>query len=246
MATTNPKNSPPTILKQERLKGRPICPPHVPVLRFSPVAWAKLLYMRDFGETEVGGFGISVAGDPLLIVDVEFVKQTCTAVSVVFDDAAVAEFFDRQVDRGLRPEQFARVWVHTHPGRCPQPSVVDEKTFARVFGRSDWALMFILAQGGKSYSRLRFNIGPGGALETNAEVDFSRPFPASTEAAWAAEYRENVFWPAPRNSSDAAYGRDEVPCAHDNWFYVRDEPLVDEPATDFLLPTINRIPTLYD
>ena len=29
-----------------------------PTLRFSPYAWAKLLFLRDLGETEVGGFGI--------------------------------------------------------------------------------------------------------------------------------------------------------------------------------------------
>ena len=30
-------------------------------LRFSPTAWAKLLYLRDFGRTEVGGFGIATS-----------------------------------------------------------------------------------------------------------------------------------------------------------------------------------------
>ena len=29
-----------------------------PTLWFSPTAWAKLLYLRDLGDTEVGGFGI--------------------------------------------------------------------------------------------------------------------------------------------------------------------------------------------
>jgi hypothetical protein len=29
------------------------------VLRFSPTAWAKLLYFRDRGETEIGGFGVT-------------------------------------------------------------------------------------------------------------------------------------------------------------------------------------------
>ena len=28
-----------------------------PVLRFSPTAWAKLLFLRDAGDTEIGGFG---------------------------------------------------------------------------------------------------------------------------------------------------------------------------------------------
>ncbi len=32
-----------------------------PTLRLSPTAWAKLLFLRDLGETEVGGFGIAAA-----------------------------------------------------------------------------------------------------------------------------------------------------------------------------------------
>ena len=32
-------------------------------LRFSPTAWAKLLYLRDKSPNEVGGFGISAPDD---------------------------------------------------------------------------------------------------------------------------------------------------------------------------------------
>ncbi len=42
----------------------------IPVLRFSPTAWAKLLFLRDSGETEVGGFGIAASDDLLLVEDV--------------------------------------------------------------------------------------------------------------------------------------------------------------------------------
>ena len=61
-------------------------------------------------------------------------------MSVAFEDEAVADFFDQQVDRGLRPAQFARIWVHTHPGGWPEPSLTDEETFQKVFGRTDWAV----------------------------------------------------------------------------------------------------------
>ena len=88
----------------------------LPALRFSPTAWAKLLYLREADESEIGGFGISAEDDLAYIEDVKLVRQSCTTVSVVFDDRAVADFFDEQIDRGLRPERFARVWVHTHPG----------------------------------------------------------------------------------------------------------------------------------
>src|SRR5690242_8634980 len=69
-----------------------------PRLRFSPTAWAKLLYLRDRGRSEVGGFGISSANDLLLIEDVRLIQQHCTPTYVEFEDAAVADFFDQQID----------------------------------------------------------------------------------------------------------------------------------------------------
>ena len=56
--------------------------PRTPCLRFSPTAWAKILFMRDAGETEVGGFAISAADDLLLIEDVQLVRQVCDVASV--------------------------------------------------------------------------------------------------------------------------------------------------------------------
>lgn len=166
------------------------------VLRFSPYAWAKLWWFCQRGapdhQTEIGGFGIAAAEDPLLIEDFVTVKQTVSCVSVAFDDEAVAEFFDRQVDLGLRPQQFARVWLHTHPGSSPNPSAVDEETFARVFGTCDWAVMFILAEKGPTYARLRFNVGPGGQTRLVVKIDWSRPFPAADQPAWEAEYQANI------------------------------------------------------
>jgi len=80
-----------------------------PSLRFSPTAWAKLVFLRDCGDTEVGGFGISDRDDPLFVEEFRLVRQHCTAVSVAFDDEAIADYFDEQVDLGRRPEQFARL-----------------------------------------------------------------------------------------------------------------------------------------
>ena len=165
-------------------------------LRFSPTAWAKLLCLRDLGDTEIGGFGISAADDLLFVEDVQLVAQACTWVHVEFNDDAVADFFDRQVDAGVRPERFGRIWVHTHPGNSPDPSLTDEATFARVFGRSDWAVMFILARGGQTYARLRYNVGPGADLKLPVEVDYGRPFAGSSCDAWDNEYDANVRVPA--------------------------------------------------
>ena len=163
-----------------------------PILRFSPTAWAKLLFLRDYGETEVGGFAIASQEDLLLIEDVQLVKQVCSWAHVAFDDSSVADFFDQQVDTGRKPEQFARIWLHTHPGDCPLPSMTDEETFERVFGRAEWALMFILAQGGKTFARLRFNVGPGVSLNVRVRIDYTRPFDGCELAEWEQAYLANV------------------------------------------------------
>ena len=104
----------------------------------------------------------------------------------------MADFFDGEVDAGRKPEEFGRLWLHTHPGRSAQPSETDERTFARCFGNADWSVMFVLAGGGQTYARLRFGVGPGGAWEIPVEVDFHRPFPATDQAAWEQEYAEAV------------------------------------------------------
>jgi len=166
--------------------------PRSPCLRLNPTAWAKLLYLRDMGDTEVGGFGISAADNLLYVEDIQLVRQTCDMASVAFEDQSVADFFDRQVDAGLQPCHVGRIWTHTHPGSCPQPSMTDEETFARVFGRTDWAVMFILARGGQSYARLQFHVGPGGGMQIPVEVDYRRAFKASDHAAWGEEYAANV------------------------------------------------------
>jgi proteasome lid subunit RPN8/RPN11 len=184
---SQPKTRPPTPKARRTTQSS-----ERPTLRFTPTAWAKLAFLRDAGPTEIGGFGISTRDDLLLVEDVQLVAQSCDWASVAFEDAAVAEFFDAQVDAGRQPATFARVWVHTHPGNSPQPSLTDEETFARAFGDCDWAVMFILARGGSSYARLHFGVGPRGALEIPVVVDYSGEFPASGWAAWLAEYEACV------------------------------------------------------
>jgi hypothetical protein len=150
------------------------------------------LFLRDAGETEIGAFGLSRPGDLLYVEDLLLIEQETGPASVVFDDLAVAEFFEQQIDAGRHPSEFSRVWIHTHPGSSPTPSFIDEETFARVFGRCDWAVMAILARGGASYARLNWNTPPGGAWRIPAEVDFSGPFAGSDELAWQAEYERCV------------------------------------------------------
>jgi proteasome lid subunit RPN8/RPN11 len=164
----------------------------LPVLRFTPYVWAKLAWFCRRGEEEIGGFGVTDSGDALLVKDFVTVRQEVTPASVVFDDVSVAEHFERQVDLGRTPEQFARIWLHTHPGCSPVPSAIDEECFARVFGRCRWAVMFILAREGAVYARLRFDVGPRGQVRIPVRVDYGEPFAGSDEVAWEAEHGLNV------------------------------------------------------
>jgi hypothetical protein len=165
---------------------------HPPPLRITPYAWRKLLFLRDLGPTEVGGFGISSRDDLLLVEDIALVRQLCSPVTVKSEDDAVADHFDRYVDRGYQIEQFGRIWVHTHPGDSASPSNTDEETLGRCFGGNPWAVMFILAKGGETYARLALNDGPGAELMLPVEIDLSQPFGASQETTWEQEYVESV------------------------------------------------------
>lgn len=172
--------------------------PSQTTLRFSPTAWAKLLYMRDRSPNEVGGFGITAPDDLLYVTEFFTVKQEVTCVTVKFDDEAVSKFFDEQVDLGRKPEQFARIWLHTHPGDSPEPSSTDDETFKRVFGNCQWAIMAIVARDDSTYARLSFNVGPGSQILIPTEVDYSRDFGPSDQECWDVEYEidvKAVEWP---------------------------------------------------
>ena len=167
------------------------------------------MFFLHAGESEVGGFGVCSAHGPLYVQDFVTVRQLVTPMSVEFVDAAVADYFDRCVDAGLRPERFGRIWCHTHPGDSPTPSVTDEKTFARVFGGCDWAVMFIVSRTHRTYARLSFAAGPGGDVLLDVAVDWQfwphllLELPEQLQnpmLAWAQEYEQNIHsaWPTDR------------------------------------------------
>ena len=150
------------------------------------------MHLRDFGPTEIGGFGITDLDDPLFVIDFAMARQVCTPVSVDFDEDAIADFVDEQVDLGRSPAECLRIWIHTHPGECPRPSMTDEETFDRVFGEADWSVMFILARGGATYGRLQSRVGPHVHQRIGPRVDFHQEFYGSDHEVWAAEYAANV------------------------------------------------------
>lgn len=172
-----------------------------PRLVFAPLAFLKLLYCCHAGDTEVGGFAITAKDDPLYIEEFVTVRQKTSLATVEFDDDAVADFQEQCVDRGLAHQHFMRIWLHTHPGASAEPSGTDEDTFARVFGRCDWAVMFILSRTQETYARLSFHVGPGAAVQIPVSVDW-RAWPALASApafslgevvaAWQKEFAANI------------------------------------------------------
>ena len=186
---------------------RPRQPGH-PELTFSLQAWLKLQYLCHQGPTEVGAFGISHSDRLLSVEDLVLVRQHCSEVSVEFEDEAVADFFDEQIDDGRRPDQFGRIWLHTHPGDSPHPSSLDEETFNRAFGRCDWAVMFILARGGETFCRLCVNTAPSppgtgtsaSRLSLNSSIPVRVNYGTFSDSdlllpveTWREEYEDNVL-----------------------------------------------------
>jgi len=185
-------------------------------------------------HVEVGGFGISAADDLLYIEDFLTVKQMVTAVTVEFDDDAVADHVDHCVDAGIIPARCTRAWVHT-PAGSPQPSSIDEETFRRIFGQNDWALMVIVARGGASYVRLAFTAGPGGHVEIPLEVDWERFAQDLLEnegkldelfSSWMDEYGRNIhrrpeLWIPDVDVTTPAGSRVVLP-PHDAWDMLDD------------------------
>jgi hypothetical protein len=98
--------------------------------------------MRDMTDNEVGGFGITKSDDLLFVMDLILVRQKVTVVSVSFDDTSVADFFEHQVEQKRKPEQFARIWLHTHSAIRPIQHD-DEETFDRVLANVTGRVMFI-------------------------------------------------------------------------------------------------------
>lgn len=111
------------------------------------LAWLKMLVLRNT-DTEIAALGITPFQDPFVVTDFVMVGQENSAAFVEFKDDAMAEFqADMVFNKGLNPDQFRRVWVHTHPGFSATPSHTDWTTFSEHFADMDWSVMLIIGKG---------------------------------------------------------------------------------------------------
>jgi len=180
-------------------------------LLFDPRVWAKIIYLRDRGKSEVSGFGISDPDDPFHIVDFKLVLQRCISTFTEFDDKALANYLqDMVIKQGYHPAQCMRVWIHTHPNMSPTPSSHDEDTFKRVNEDSTWGVMCVVSDNSE-YARVVVNdmqSGLSGERELTVAIALDVPFEAVTAAdyfTWEDEYIENVIFSLPE-SEQVSYG----------------------------------------
>src|SRR5690606_21586392 len=115
---------------------------------FTKYAWNKLLYLRDKGSTEIGGWGLCKdPNDPLLIHDIIVPKQTCSYAAVEFDDVDLDEvWLDLAIEQEMHSYQYSAIWIHTHPGISAHPSQTDEKTFSDIKHCDLFFAMLIVAK----------------------------------------------------------------------------------------------------
>ena len=158
-------------------------------VRFTPYCWAKLCFIRDIGNSEIGCFGMAETDDPLLLTDIHLPKQDCTTATVELDGQSLLDYRADCRRNGLSEKHSFRVWIHTHPAMSAKPSGTDETTYAELFTGADWGIMLILSKTEDTYARVRYGgDGPQADAILDIEIDYGATFAASDQDAWEAEY----------------------------------------------------------
>ena len=178
--------------------------PVVPMV-WDMLPYLKLIWMRDRGTTEVGGYAVTEAGNPLHVVDFYLVDQECNFAFCKFEDIGVADYIADmamgiKTGKPVLPDNSCAIWVHTHPGSSASPSGTDYQTFkSSAFNGRAWAVMFIIARQGEVSSRLRYNVGPIKDIPAIPVLDMDSWNPsrdlakcAALHNEWEVEYKQLV------------------------------------------------------
>ena len=176
-----------------------------PVMVWDMLPYTKLLFMRDIGRSEVGGYAVTAKNDPLHVIDFFLVDQDSNAAFCKFSDIGVSDF-NMDMAMGLKGyadytgDNYLAIWVHTHPGDSAHPSGTDFNTFSSPsFTGRAWAVMFILSRGGQVSSRLRCNSSPIPDMPATPVIDLDSWMPArdflklgELHGQWTKEYESLV------------------------------------------------------
>ena len=172
-------------LKAQRKERAKMAYKRQPELVVDGSVWSHMKYMVQTCSGEMTGFGVGTKDDPLHVIAFKVLKQRCSAASCEFDDAAVAEYWAEQHKLGRSPREFARVWVHSHPGNMLEPSGTDWENMRNTFGKCDWAVMLILSKDGGHKAWVQFGgEGPNGVIEADVRVDWTQGWGDETGKRW--------------------------------------------------------------
>lgn len=168
---------------------------HSPELLFSEYAWHKLKYLYDKSvdkKTEISFCGISTAEKPLYVKDVVMPKQKGHSTETEWDSEDISEFVNQMLDKGYKPEEFFRIWIHTHPGFSCNPSGHDEKQIVELFGNVNFGVMAIMGKDHKMSAHLILNYK---SLRTITEIPVKYELPDYSEhhEKWDEEIEEAII-----------------------------------------------------
>jgi len=155
----------------------------IPSLTFTPLAWAKLLYLRDLENSEVSVFGLSSEENLFRVIDVHlFDQKVGHATFETKGDNALALYLSRMIEEyDADPCRCLRIWIHSHPfAGTPSPSQHDEDEFQEALGDADWAIMAIVSNADSSngvpyYCRLQINQPIPIRIHLPIHIDYSSP-----------------------------------------------------------------------
>ena len=176
--------------KDDNLVELPVA---VPRLTLTAFAYQKLCYWEAMSrKEEVSCFGISTRKEePLRVSELFMPAQEVTANSTDPTEEGLADMFDILLGAGLEPNQFARIWIHTHPFKS-EPSTKDFATCREVFGECDWFIMLI--KGNDGFTCYMYSMtGVPVRNKLAVGIDYCNPgLPTKIVQGWTDTFQNNV------------------------------------------------------
>ena len=195
-------------------KDLPMLPTGVPSLVLTSYSYQKLRYWEVLsGKNEISCFGVAFSQDNLLRVNELYLpKQIVTPSHTDPTEEGIATMYDELGQAKFPPNQFARIWIHTHTFTAPNktgislPSPVDFNTCREVFTGCDWFIMLI--KGGEEFTCYLYLLGALPVrLVLKVIVDYTDPgFPNKIINDWTTTFNEQVEEEPKKTWNGVSYG----------------------------------------
>ena len=180
--------------KSKKVEKFPDLPTGIPKLVLTAYAHQKLCYWEALSKKdEVSCFGIATnPKEPLRITELYLPEQEVTGSSTDPTEDGIAKLFEEMEDLKLKPVQFFRVWIHTHPFKS-SPSKIDFSTCQEVLGKFDWFIMLI--KGSDGFTCYLYVMGAMPVrLSIEVVIDYSNPgLPSKILKNWTKTFTTGVI-----------------------------------------------------